>query len=122
MSNIGKSHLPCQCCGSADHQSNACLQAQMCPTCMQDQKPNFKVYLFHVKEVIIKIKRTYRGYGYDDPPEQVPQINGRVRDVQVTPIVDKENVHFVDEFLLSRRTHGTQEAVLGHNDFSKEAL
>ena len=41
-----------------------------------------------LKEVIIKIKRTYRGYGYDDPPEQVPQINGRVRDVQVTPIVE----------------------------------
>ena len=29
----------------------------------------------------------YRGYGYDDPPEQVPQVSSRVRSVQVTPIV-----------------------------------
>ena len=32
MSSIGKSHVPCQYCGDAEHQSSKCPQAEMCPT------------------------------------------------------------------------------------------
>ena len=30
---VAKSHVPCQYCGSADHQSCTCPQAEVCPTC-----------------------------------------------------------------------------------------
>ena len=109
MSNIGKSHVPCQYSGSADHQSSTCPQAEVCPIC--ETKSHSLKYICPMLKQAKNQDKGHRGYGYDDPPEQEPQINGTARDVQVTQIVGQptsvisqtskvyqQNVCFTDEF------------------------
>ena len=63
-------------------------------------------------EKFYKKEKGYRGYGYDDHPEWVPQITDRIRNIQETPLVglpmpvisqmvhvDQQKLHFDDESL-----------------------
>ena len=66
-------------------------------------------------------EKDYRGYVYHNPKKQVPRVNERVRNIQVTPIVGlptpvisqtsqvyQQNAYFDDEPRQSRSTYGTQ--------------
>ena len=69
-------------------------------------------YICSVLKEVKNQEKDNRSYGYDDPPEQVTEINDRVRNIQISPIVgwpapvinqtshiDQQNVQFDDESL-----------------------
>ena len=118
-----------QYCGSADHQSSTCPQAEVWSTC-KTKKHGLK-YMCLILKGGKKLERYNKGYKYDNHPEQLPLINDRTRNIQITPIVglcttisnqishtEQQNICFGDEFPQGKITHRTQQAVLGYHNIS----
>ena len=51
-------HVPCQYCGSADHYSNACSQAEVCPLCMT--KNHSLMYICPLSKEVKNQEKDYR--------------------------------------------------------------
>ena len=81
-------HVLCQCCGSADHHSSNSLLAKVCPTCKTNK--NCLMYVCPLFKDAEGPQKDYRGYKSDDPSfysRAVCQIQGRVRNIQMTLVV-----------------------------------
>ena len=77
--------MHCQYCGSVDHWSNTCLQADTCPT--------FKTKNHSLLYICLLLRNTKgqekdcRGYKSDDPSLVYSKMRGNARNVQVCLVI-----------------------------------
>ena len=82
MNGVKKSIVPCQYCGSADHQTSTCPHGEMSPMCKT--KNHSLKYICPILKDVKKQERDNRGYRDENHPEQVYQLNDGAANVQVT--------------------------------------